>query len=345
MRRTLVVTILSSLAAAIAIACGGGEAEGPPIDTTPIVGVMEVPISFRNDGTAPTDALRIEANQRELRLESVPIYQLERGRIPAAEFTPDGPTKLTAAIHAAPARSRAAITFHAMVGYGTLARTIQALTQSGYREISIAVRPLTTGSPPAAVSWLPISSPLIGAAGEPHLDPATYGGGTRAWTDFQPAWEETYGACRAAGDRVYIDCDPVPLAFAEGGFLQVMLFARGQALQLHFLRVGGEPIPDPMEAAQRGPAMIEGVRRDVPGAGEEVPPTPDDDGVFSFRAEAATTAESPISAATRPVCGAQACQTVIEGDEETPVMRIVSFLGAAFPNGSTPPQLIFRLPG
>ena len=34
-------------ATTIAIACGGGEEEGPQIDTTPIVGVMEVPISIR----------------------------------------------------------------------------------------------------------------------------------------------------------------------------------------------------------------------------------------------------------------------------------------------------------
>lgn len=340
MRRTLVITIGCSLAAAIAIACGAQEEQSPPSDTTPIVGVMEVPISFRNDGRAPSDALRIEANQRELRLESRPIYELERGRIPAADVSPAGPTKLSAAIQAAPARSRAAITFHGMVGYGTLARTIQALNASGYREIAIAVRPLTNGPPPAALSWMTLSSPRIGAAGAPHLDPTSYGGGTRAWADFPPRWQEVYDACR--GGR-YIDCDPVPPAFAEGGFLQVMLFARGQALQLHFLRVGGEPVPDPL-AAPRGPAMIEGVQREAAGAGEEVPPTPDDGAVFSFRAEVATSPESAISAAARPVCGAEVCQTVVEADEETPVMRVVSFIGAAFPNGATEPQWIFRLP-
>lgn len=341
MRRTLVVTsILASLCATF-VACGGQEEAAPAIDTTPIVGVMEVPISFRNDGSAPSDALRIEANQRELRLESVPIYQLERGRIPAAEVTPEGPTKLRTAIQGAPARSRAAITFHGMVGYGTLARTIQALTTSGYREISIAVRPMTTGSPPAAMSWLAISSPQIAPPGQAPVDPAVYGGATRPWADFQPLWEDAYAACRAGR---YVDCDPSPLAFAEGGFLQVVLFARGQQMVVRFNRVGGEPIPDPAEQAAGGPALIEGVRRDAPGAGEEVPPTPIGQAVFSHRAEVATAEDSAITNMMRPACGAEVCQTVIEADEETPIMRVVSLLGASFPNGSTPPQLVFRLP-
>ena len=303
MRRTLVISILASLTA-IFVACGEEQPEAAPIDTTPIVGVMEVPIAFRNDGSAPTDALRIEANQRELRVESVPVFALERGRIPAAEITPEGPTKLRTAIQGAPSRSRAAITFHGMVGYGTLARTVQVLTASGYREIAIAVRPITTGSPPPNVSWLTMSQPQVAPGGQAPLDPAAYGGATRPWSDFQPHWETAYTACRAGR---YVDCDTVPLAFAEGGFLQVVLFARGQQMVVRFNRVGGQA-------------------------------------VFSVRAEVATSEDSAITGMVRPVCGAEVCQTVIEADEETPIMRVLSLYGAAFPNGSTAPQVIFRLP-
>lgn len=339
--RSLSLILLSSLVLAIAVACGGEEA-APAIDTTPIVGLMEIPISHRNDGPPPADALRIEANQTELRLDSVPIYTLEGGRIPAAEVTPEGPTKLRVAIQAAPPRTRASLTLHAMVKYGTLARTVQALVGAGYREISIAVRPLsTTGAPPAAASWIALSSPQVAAGGALPLDPAAYGGATRPWSDFTAHWSESYDACRAGH---YIDCDPSPLATPPDGMLQLVLWARGQGMQLRWNRVGAEPVVDPAVAAATGPAMIEGVRAEAPNAGEELPPTPIDTGAFAFRADVATTAESAITGVTRPVCGAQACQVVIEADEETPVTRILSFYGAAFPNGSTAPQLILRLP-
>lgn len=329
------LTVSSLLA--LAVACGE---QGPPpaAEQRPIVGVMEVPISLRNDGPPPSDAIQLQASPSELHVNGQRVLTLERGRIPAAEIGPEGVTKLRAAIAAAPARSRAQLVLHAMVGYGTLARSVQALTEAGYREVSIAVRPLTSGAPPASMSWLALSAPRIAPAGAAPVDPAQFGGTSRNWSDFTAHWQETYDACRAAR---YIDCDPVPLATPEDGLLQVTLWARGQGMQIRFQRIG-PPVPDP--AQPRGPALIEGVRREPAGAGEEVPPTPDTDAVFTFRAEVATSADSGISQSMRPACGAAPCFTVLEADEETPVMRVVSFLGAAFPNGSAMPQLVLRLP-
>lgn len=338
--RALALALLTSLALAGAVACGGSEEAQETVDTTPIVGLMELPISHRNDASAPGDALRIEMSPTELRLESRPVYTLERGRVARTEVGPEGGlTKLATAISAAPARSRAAITAHGLVGYGTLARTIQSLTTAGYREISVAVRPLSpTGAAPTSASWIALSSPRIVPWGPEPVDPAAYGGGNRPWSDFVTHWQEAYDACRAGE---YVDCDPVPLAPADGGFLQVVLWARGQGMQVRFNRVGA-PAPEPAQPA--GPRLIEGVRAPNPGEGEEVPPDPSLTGAFAFRATQATIAESPITNVARPVCGAAVCQTVIEADEETPVMRVLSFLGAAFPNGSTAPQIVLRLP-
>jgi hypothetical protein len=334
--------VLGSIAFSCAVIACGEEAPPPEIDTTPIVGTLEVPISHRHDGTAPSDALRIEANQAELRLGSQTIYTLERGRIPSSEITESGPTKLQTAIAGSPARGRASILAHGLVGYGTIARSVQALLGAGYREISFAVRPLsTTGAPPTAVSWLSLSAPQVAPPGPAPVDPATYGGTQRPWRDFTSTWEEVYQACRAGR---YVDCDPAPLATPEDGSLQVVLWARGQGMQIRFNRVGAPPPEDPAAAAAAGPAMIEGVQAERAGAGEEVPPTPAVTGAFSFRAEVATAEDSAISAAMRPVCGAGACQVVIEADETTPIMRVISLLGAAFPDGSTPPQVIFRIP-
>ncbi|UJR81566.1 ExbD/TolR family protein [Sandaracinus amylolyticus] len=327
----------------LSTACGGSEAAEDAVDTTPIVGVMELPISHRGDATAPSDALRVEISPTELRLESRPVYTLERGRVPAAEVTADGLTQLRTALQAAPARPRVALTAHGMVPYGTLVRTIQTLTAAGYRDILLAVRPVSgTGAAPTAPSWMPISSPQIAPFGPEPVDPATYGGPARGWGDFTSRWEESYDACRAAGAGQYTDCDPKASVTPEDGQMQVVLWARGRGMQVRFNRVGAPP-PEPSKAPS-GPALIEGVRAAPTGEGEEIPPDPSTTGAFAFRAEVATAADSAISGVTRPVCGASPCPTVVEADEETPVMRVVSLLGAAFPNGSSPPHLVLRLP-
>jgi hypothetical protein len=46
----------------------------------------------------------------------------------------------------------------------------------------------------------------------------------------------------------------------------------------------------------------------------------------------------------RPVCGASPCPLIVEADEETQTMRVLSLLGAVAPVGSAPPNVVFRLP-
>lgn len=322
------------------LGCGEEAAPEEAVDTTPIVGLMELPISLRNDAPAPSGALRIEINQTELRLESRPVLELERnGRLPESAYDDTGIPALATAVHAAPARSSVSITAHSMVQWGTTLRVIQTLVAAGYRSPLIAVRtPSATGASSAA--WMPITEPRIVAAGRQPVDPAEFGSGNRPWSDFATSWRPAYDACRAGR---YVDCDfPQEAApLAEGGFLQVRLFTRGQAMQIEFQRAG-EPPP---ERPAGGPALIEGVRAAAPaGAGEEVPPDPVMDATFSLRSDQAVLEDSPITGVVRPVCGAQPCQTVVEADDDTPTMRVVSLLGAAFPDGSTPPVLALRIP-
>lgn len=339
--RVFGVAILCSivLSAMLVVACGGSEGQTSLVDTRPIVGLMELPISHRNDAPAPSDAMHIEISPAELRLEHQPILTLVRGDVSRSEIAADGLTKLTTALRAAPARSRAAITAHSLVPYGTATQVVQSLVSAGYREMSFAVRPHSpTGAAPTQANWLAMSNPQIAEAGRGLLEPASYGGGVLQWRHFVEHWAEAYQACRAGS---YVDCDPLPPAPADGGFLQVVLWARGSGMQIRFNRVGA-PLPEP--ARPSGPALIEGVRAPTPGEGEEAPPDPSVTGAFAFRAMVATEAESPISNVMRPVCGASPCQVVIEADEGTPMMRVLSFIGASFPNGSMAPQIIFRLP-
>ncbi len=329
--------VLASLV--VLSACGESAPETPP-ELPPLVGPLELPFSFRNDAPQPSGALRIEAGMTELRLDGQPVYTgLTRGLVPDAEQTDEGLTQLLAAVRAAPARSSAAITLMGIVPYETAARIVQTLSTAGYHQVAFAVHP--PGSPPTTVGWLPLASPTIAPTEGAYAFPS----GARPWSDFTAHWSEMYDACRAGQ---YIDCDGSPVTPAEGGEFQLVLWSRGQGMQMRFNQLNA-PAP---EAPPAPVQMLEGVPSAEAPA--EPPPPPDTSGVFSFRAEEAThtvtneagaqVASSAISMTARPVCGAVPCATVIEADAETPIMRVLSFLGAAFPNGSTPPIVAFRIP-
>ena len=332
----------ASLAVSIA-ACGE---EAPPVvaELPPLVGALEVPISFRNDAPQPSGALRIEGSMNELRLEGQPVYTgLSRGLVPDTEWTPEGLTQLLTRVRAAPARSAVVITFLGTVPYETAVRVVQTLTTAGYHEIVWQVRP--PGGNPTARGWLAMSNPLVA----PAEGAFTFPGGARPWEQFTAHWAEMYDACRAGQ---YIDCDGSPNEPAPGGEFQLVLWSRGQGMQMRFNQVNAP------EAAPTGPApvaLLEGVPADPNAGGEPPPPPPDTSGVFSFRADEAThvetdratgtqTPSSAISTTARPVCGAAPCSVILEADGETPIMRVLSFVGAAFPNGSIAPVIAFRLP-
>jgi hypothetical protein len=149
-----------------------------------------------------------------------------------------------------------------------------------------------------------------------------------------------------------VDCDGPPVAqqgedgevtspVAEGGRFELRMFVRGQGMRFAFHQVGA---PEP-EGPRAPVAMIEGVPQ-APRAEGEAPP-PLTEGEFSFRQDEATRTEEPGSAISRgihPVCGTAACPVVVEADAGTSTMRVLAFLAAAFPDGTTRPQIAFRLP-
>ncbi|MBX7193207.1 MAG: hypothetical protein K1X94_14225 [Sandaracinaceae bacterium] len=339
-----VAPLLLGPALAVTLAACGEEAPPTPAELPPLVGALEVPIAFRNDAPQPSGALRIEASMSELRLEGQPVYtDLSRGLVPDTEWTSEGLTQLLTRVRAAPARSAATITLLGTVPYETAVRVVQTLSTAGYHEIVWAVRP--PGGSPTARGWLAMSNPLIA----PSTGTFNFPGGARRWDEFTAHWAEMYDACRAGQ---YIDCDGSPNEPIQGGDFQMVLWARGQGMQIRFNQLNA---PDAGVAAPAQPALIEGVPADPSAGAEPPPPPPDTSGVFSFRADEAThcdtdratgtqTPNSAISTTVRPVCGAAPCSVLIEADAETPIMRVLSFVGASFPNGSTAPIVAFRMP-
>lgn len=308
----------------------------PELDTTMMVGPLELAISSRNDASAPANALHIDINTDLVRMEGVHVIELERGgRLPAAEITA-GLASLRDRIRALPSRSALALTVHGVVPYGTTVRVVQAALDAGYRNVSFAVRPPNAPSP-TSTGWLELTGVRVVGAG----DDVTFVP-TRPWEDFGSHWEEVYAGCRAAAPN-YVDCDPNPPAVAVGGDLQMVLFTRGNGMVVRFNQTNA-PDAGPVSAGGGGPALLEGLARPAPATPEEEPPTPVGHAAFSFRFLEASLPDNHISLATRPVCGPGSCPIVIEADEETETMRVLSLLGSVVPNGAAGPNVVLRLP-
>jgi hypothetical protein len=166
----------------------------------------------------------------------------------------------------------------------------------------------------------------------------------RDWDEFVEVWQPSYEGCRRAdaeGETRYVDCTYTPQVAAPGGKLEIRFFARGSALKSEFNRFGAEEIDEAAEAPQ--PQMLDGIAPD-PGAEEQEEFTPVENGAFTWRFEAAVADLSPISAAFRPLCGTGRCGIAVTGDKETMSMRLISFIGAAFPDGTQAPQVVFHVP-
>lgn len=327
------------------VACG--EDEEIQQDTGPIVGVMELPISLRNAETQPSDALRIEVSPTEMRVDGQQLLALESGNVPDAEQRDGQIPKLREKLTGGPARRAGALRLHVNTPYETTALILGTLKGANINTVGFEVRK-PGGS--ADTGWLVINDYRVEPSDSEH---ETFPQGQqRRWDELVAKWQEVYESCRR--DH-YVDCNPAPVNPAPGGEMEIVLFARGSALKVEFHRFGMEEEDEAAQAAKRGPEMIEGVPT-VGGAnpdpryaglqpGDEIPPPPTETGAFTWRFEAAVDEGlSPITGAFRPICGQSACGIVVTGDPDTMTMRLVSFLGAAFPNGTEAPHVLFEIP-
>jgi hypothetical protein len=325
------LSLLLALSLSVLSACGDDAPPEPELDTSVLVGPLELAISARSEGGDPSNALHIDVNQSLVRMEGVHVIELERGgRLPASALSGDTLADLTNRIRSAPSRSTVALRVHGAVPYGTTVRVVRAALEAGYRNVSFAVRPPNAPSPTSS-GWMNLTGPrVVGVGDDVTFTP------TRAWSDFADNWQEVYEQCRAGS---YVDCGGRPAVIAEGGELEMSLFTRGNGMVIRFFQVNA---PD-AGPASTGPAMLEGLR--APTTGEEtVPVPPATEGAFSFRFQEASAAENHISLAMRPVCGAAACPLIVEADEETETMRILSLVGAVAPVGAAAPSVVFRMP-
>ncbi len=328
--RPLSVVALSAALAAATPACDDPQPIEPE-QAAPAVGTLELPISLRYDTTAPSGAVAIEISPTELRVEGQPVLPLEGGRVPDSERAGTSLPKLAEALRSGPARRLAQLRVHGNVPYLTTALVLSTLKDANIHQAAFAVRQ-GTGT---EVGYLTLDRFDVREETDEQWAsfPPTH---QRHWDELAPHWEAMSAACR---ENHSVDCDFKPANIAEGGELQITLFARGNAVKVELERFGAEE-PEPTAAA--GPALIEGIAPEPTAEEEESPPATS--ATFTWRFQATTSEPSPVALTMRELCGAQPCGALVTAEGQTMTMRVLSLIGAAFPNGSPAPQLLFEIP-
>ena len=326
-KRRALVLFVCALAALAGAACTGDEIKQ---DSAPILGVLELPIAHRTGGSEPANAARVEVSPSEIRVDGETVIKLENGKVPAAEQSGHTLPKLKDKLAG---KAALAISAHAATPYATLARILNTGLEASARTFAFKVRKVGSNTD---TGWLVVSNN--------HFTKTAEEGGFALdqlvpWDSFVAVWEDSITACQATERG---DCGYRPLAKAQGGKLDMMLRVRGTGLAIR-MRQTGAPAPTTPEPTKKPKVeMMEGVPAQ-PQA-EEAPPEPSTEHVFTLRADQATAPESPISGIVKPVCSSQTCAAVIDAEGISMSGRVLSLIGAAFPDGSPEPKLARVLP-
>lgn len=320
----------------LASACG----EDKPVETEPseILGIGELAISQRFQKAAPANSIQIEVSPTKLRFDRKTVLELAGdGKIPAAEIKDNTITPLLKAIDAGAARRGATLSLHASTPYGTTAAILETLKKAQITELAFKVRQGQS----ADVGYLFLPRFETRLQSEDWYPMA--GEGQRQWDELEPIWQSMYEACRR--DH-YVDCAFKPGKVAKGGKMQITLWARGNGLKVHLQQFDApEPEPEAGGGGGGGGGLIDGIAPAprAPDAVEAEQP-PSVEAAFTWRAQAATDPLSPIAGAMKPLCGAKPCSVNVAAEAQTETMRIISFLGSAFPSGSSAPYVGFQIP-
>ena len=330
--------------------CGGDKAKEAPPPSGPIVSVLELPVSLRSSGKAPADAANLEVSPNEIHLAGQSVLTLSAGAVQAADRQGDQLPKLATALAAGP-HATVALVVASAVPYETVALVLATAKAAGAGSIAFQVR-APGGSSPGhslvdAYDVQPKSKTDQGA---------TFAGlSPRPWSDFANQWDAVSGGCRSSQSG---RCAFKPEKIATGGELKIVLHSAGQGVNVEFFRIGPPPEETPAEPepAAKGKAskakkkkgkkveLIDGVQKpkDVVNEVENAPPATE--ALFQFRAQEAVSSPSAISDTIKPVCGATACGVVVQAEKATLFVRVISLLGAAFPDGTPAPHVRFELP-
>lgn len=329
--------------ACVALGCKKDEAPAPTGPVVPPIGILELPISLRTGDQGPSGNYKVELTPSGIRLDDKPLMALSDGKVPPEQVQNGVIGTLKSALTGG--RARIALSINAQVPYQTMAQVLNTAAAAGVRNASFQVR--KPGGDGTNLGWM--SADNFAMTPKTDLEVKFASIIPRPWDDFAKAWEEMNNACRASRSG---SCAYVQTNVATGGNLKIVLHASGDGVNANFFRVGFSAEALAEESQKREAAISQKKRDFLDGRMKQTDleaellkaEEPATQALFQFRQSEALAAPSALSATMRPLCGTNACGAVVSADPITLSVRLLSLIGAAFPDGTAPPALAFEMP-
>jgi biopolymer transport protein ExbD len=303
---------------------------------------MELPVSLRTTDSQPVNAYEVEATSEGIHLGGSPVQKLEKGN-PLPEDVRDGILpKLEAALRGQ-SKSTIALRLEAIIPYETLALILNTAKQVGVNNAAFQVREV--GSSPKT-GWIAIDNFVMASRADDVPPIQTVN--PLSWDDFTKKWEIITKACRTApsGNCAYADKN-----FARGGTLKIELHTSGRGLNINFFRRGltpaqehDEEVKRTKELAKKKEAFLQGHISHDEMVEYLLLGDPSTQALFQFRYQEALASPSALTDTIGALCHQQKCPIEIAADKISPMVRVVSLIGAAFPNGTQQPAYAFEMP-
>ena len=348
--KTLFVFITLALASFTTAGCNKGAEELPPGASAenevgrPLSDV-ELPVSLRMSDSPPTDAYQIEATTEQLRLEGKPVLTLDgKGNVAAADQVDGVIPKLQAQLNAA-RHSTIALRLQANIPYETIALLLNTATKTGTFNAAFQVH---QAGQSAKTGWLNFDGFVMSSKAD-DVPPIT-AAKPQSWDAFTAKWQEVFDGCRTSPGG---NCAYVPGNVAKGGTLKIELFASGRGINVDFYQRGLSPEQERAEEEKRHRELAAKKEDFLQGRISHdqmveilLLGDPSTQALFQFRYIEGLKGPSALAKTIDPVCGAgnERCGIVISADEIAPLVRVVSMVGAAFPDGTQAPAFAFEMP-
>jgi hypothetical protein len=345
--RSLVVLILVSwLAVGCSFLKGDGDKAAPGASAADEVGRplndMELPVSLRTRDPQPTDAHQLEVTSEQVRVGGTPVVALANGKVGDADKSNGVIPKLEAALKS-PSHAGIALRLQANLPYDTLALILSSAKAAGVMNASFQVREVGNSS---KTGWLNADGFVMSSKADdlppiPAVAPKT-------WESFTGKWADVTQACRTAptGNCAYADTN-----FARGGSLKIELFSSGRGINVDFYQRGLTADQEKAEEQKRAKELAKKKEDFLQGriSNDDMVKflllgDPSTQALFQFRYQEALSAPSSLTGTMGPLCHTERCGVVVAADEVSPLVRVVSMMGAAFPDGTTMPAYAFEMP-
>lgn len=343
LRALLLVPILASAAAA---GCDKSAEETAAASATEAaarrVVDMELPVSLRTSDSQPVNAYEVEATSEGILLGGSTVLKLEKGN-PAPEDVNEGILPKLEAAMRGQGKSTIALRLEAIIPYETLALILNTAKQVGVNNAAFQVREV--GASPKT-GWLAFDNYVMSSRADdvPPIQTVS----PLSWDDFTKKWETITKACRTApsGNCAYADKN-----FARGGTLKIELHTSGRGLNINFFRRGLTPQQEHEEEVKRTKELAKKKEKFLQGhiSHDEMVEylllgDPSTQALFQFRYQEALASPSALTETIGTLCHQQKCGILIAADKISPMVRVVSLMGAAFPNGTQQPAYAFEMP-